>query len=137
MPEPVQIAMPRRKKCARYGRPANCAAVCQRRMQGATGGASAHLHLARVQELGRVIDEPARPVALDTGDDVVRVARDALGDDAEAVVLARRTAADAPEQSLLDTLLELDDRDTGRGRRDLDGHLADGEPGDADPARAS
>ena len=62
----------------------------------------------------------------------MRVALNTLGDDTEAVVLHRRTAANTTKQTLLDTLLELDNSDTGRRRGDLNGDLADGEPGDED-----
>ena len=96
---------------------------------------AAHLHLTSVEELGRVIDEAAGPVTLHTGDDVVRIALDALRDDTETVVLHRRATADATKQTLLDALLELDNGDTGRGSRDLNGHLADGEPRDANPVQ--
>ena len=94
-----------------------------------------YLHLTRPELLRWVGNESARPVALHTSNDVVAAALDALGDDAEAVVLHRRTAADTAEQTLLDTLLELDDSDTGGRGGDLDRDLADGAPrnGDAKP----
>ena len=65
--------------------------------------------------LRRVGDDAARPVALHTRDDVVRFARDALGDDTEAVVLHGGGAADTAQETLLDTLVELDDSNTRGG----------------------
>ena len=81
----------------------------------------------------RVGNETASPVALYTGNDVVRIRLDTLRNDTETVVLHDGAAANAAEQTLLDTLLEFDDRDLGGRSGDLDGYLADGEPGDGDP----
>lgn len=94
-----------------------------------------HLHLASVEVLRRVSDEAAGPVALHTGDDVVRIALDALRDDTEAVVLHNWAATDTTEQTLLNTLLKLDDGYTRRGSRDLDRNFAHSEPGDSDAGR--
>lgn len=98
------------------------------------GKENAYLHFTSVKELRWVIDETASPVTLHTSDDVVRVTLDTLGDDTETVVLHRGAAADTAEQTLLDTLLELDDRDTRRRGSDLDGDLADSQPGDTNTA---
>ena len=116
-----------------------------------------HLHLASIEELGWVRDEPARPITLHTCDNVVGLALNTLRDDAEAVILHDAGAADTAEETLLDTLAELDDSNTRRGlhrkkeqtvRRsgaqgaisthggDLNRDSADGSPRDADPTRS-
>ena len=61
------------------------------------------------------------------------VALDALRYDAETVVFSSRVTADTAEQALLNTPLELDDRNSGRRSCNLDWDLADGYPWDADP----
>lgn len=76
-------------------------------------------------------DETAGPVPLHTSDDVVRIRLDTLRDDTEAVILHDGAAADTAEEALLDTLLEFDDSDPGRGSGDLDRNLADRGPRDA------
>ena len=68
--------------------------------------------------LGHVCDETAGPVTLGTGDDVVAATLDALRDDTETVVLHDSSAADTAEETLLDTLLELDNGHTRRGLYD-------------------
>lgn len=55
----------------------------------------------------------------------MRVARNALGDNSETVVLHRRRPADTTEQTLLDTLLELDHSNTGRGLYSMDRVMLD------------
>lgn len=62
----------------------------------------------------------------------MRATLDTLRDDTEAVILHDGAAADTTEQALLDTLVELDDGDTGRGSGNLDRDLANGHPGDTD-----
>lgn len=74
-----------------------------------------HLHLASPEVLGRIGNETTGPVTLHTSDDIVGAALDALRDDTETVVFHSSTAADTTEQTLLDTLAELDDGDTRRG----------------------
>ena len=106
---------------------------------------------------GHIRDEAASPVALYTSDDVMAATLDTLRNDAEAVILHDAGAADTPEETLLDTLAELDDSNTRRGlhrkeeqsvRRsgvqaaiithggDLNRNSADGSPRDADPTRS-
>ena len=79
-----------------------------------------------------------------------------LRDDTETVVLHDAGAADTAKETLLNTLAEPDDSNTGRGlhdddgqrksrtqnvtntdRGDLNGDPADGGPRDADPTRSS
>lgn len=74
----------------------------------------AYFEFARPQELWRIIDEAARPVALYTSDDVVTAAFNTFGDDAKTVVLHHGAAADTTEQTLLDAPLKLDDCNTRR-----------------------
>ena len=61
---------------------------------------------------GHIRDEAASPVALYTSDDVMAATLDTLGNDAEAVILHDAGAADTAEETLLDTLAELDDSNT-------------------------
>ena len=70
-------------------------------------------------------DEAASPVALHTGDDVVAATFDTLRDDTEAVVLHDAGAADTAEETLLDTLAEPDNSDTGRRLHNKEGHLVE------------
>ena len=121
--------------------------VCKRTAKRVIG---AYLHLASIEVLGWVRNEPTSPVTLHTGDNVVGLALDTLRDDAEAVVLHCGGATDATEETLLNTLAKLDNRNTIRGlwneasdvvyscsaircahSGDLDGDLADSQPRDA------
>lgn len=73
-----------------------------------------YLHLTGPESLGWVRDEATSPVTLHTGNNVVDTTLNALGDDTETVVLHGGAATDTSQKTLLDTLLELDDSDTGR-----------------------
>jgi hypothetical protein len=90
-----------------------------------------YLHLTSVKEFRGIGDETARPVALHTGNDVVGIRLDTLGDDTEAVVLHRSGATDAAEQALLDALLKFDYCYLRGGSGNLDWNLADSEPGNS------
>ena len=70
-------------------------------------------------------DEAASPVALHTSDDVVAATLDTLRDDTETVVFHDAGAADTTEETLLDTLAEPDDSDTGRRLHNKEGHLVE------------
>ena len=72
---------------------------------------------------GYVCDETASPVTLGSGDDVVAATLDTLRYDTETVVLHDAGATDTAEETLLDTLAELDDSDTGRRLHNKAGHL--------------
>ena len=60
----------------------------------------------------RALNESTRPVALHAGDHVVAIAVDAFGYNPKAVIFHDGRAADTPEQALLHSALELDDRDS-------------------------
>ena len=66
-----------------------------------------HLHLTSPESLRRVRDKATSPVTLHTGDDVVGIALNTLGNDTEAVILHGGRAADAAQETLLNTLLLL------------------------------
>ena len=88
-------------------------------------GGAAYLHLTGPEVRRLVRDEAARPVALYACDHVVAAALDALRDDTEAVILHDAGAADTTEETLLDTLAESDDSDTGRRLHNKEGHLVE------------
>ena len=98
----------------------------------------------------RVIDETAREVALDTGDEVVifgvgafavcgmndimrwRVLR-TLPDNTKGVILHDTRTADATKETLLHTAFEANDRYLWRRQFNVDWHFAHTNPGESDP----
>lgn len=75
---------------------------------------AAYLHLTSPEIFGWVGYKSTSPVTLHTSNDVVRARLDTLRDDTETMVLHSGAARDTSKQTLLDTLLELDDSDTRR-----------------------
>ena len=96
-----------------------------RECTGVRDGVKPHFHLASVEMFWWVSDESTSPVALNTSDDVVAATLDTLRDDTEAVALHDAGAADTTEETLLDTLAEPNDSNTGRRLHDNEGQLVE------------
>ena len=83
------------------------------------------LHLAGPQVRWAVAHDTAGPVSLHTADHVVAATLDTFRDDTKTMVFHDAGAADMAEETLLDTLAEPDDSDTGRRLHNKEGHLVE------------